>query len=324
MFTFQRPNQEGRGRSWLRRPGVAALAVSLIGLASAFSVRAELSSPVPPTLEDAKKSDVTVQALRGNLSILFGSGGNIAVLSAPDGLFMVDAGIAVSRQKIEAALKSVGPGPVRYVVNSHYHWDHSDGNEWLHSTGAEIIAHKNTLKHLSATTRVIEWGYTFPPAPEAARPTVLVDREKTMAFGGETIVIRNFGSGHTDGDLAIYFSKADVLMTGDIWWNGLYPFIDYGAGGGINGMITWADALLKMTTDKTIIVPGHGQVGTRAQLQAFRQMLVTSRDRVGRLKKQGLTLGEILEKKPTAPFDKQYGNFWIDPTFFTTLVYNGL
>lgn len=285
---------------------------------------AEISSPVPPTLEDAKKSDVTVQALRNGVSILFGSGGNIGVLTGPDGKLMVDSGIAVSKGKIETALRQTGDGPIKYVINSHYHWDHTDGNAWVHETGAVVIAHQNTLKRMSTSTRVIEWGFTFPPSPAAALPTETVDRNKTMRLNGETVVIRNFGSGHTDGDLAVYFTKADILMTGDIWWNGLYPFIDYGAGGGINGMIKWVDELLKMTTDHTIIVPGHGPVGTRAQLVEFSQMLHRSRDRVSGLKKRRYTLTQIIASKPTLEYDAKFGQFWIDPAFFTMLVYNGV
>jgi glyoxylase-like metal-dependent hydrolase (beta-lactamase superfamily II) len=285
---------------------------------------AELSSPVPPTLEDAKTSQVTVQPLRNGVSILFGSGGNIGVLATPAGKFLVDAGIAVSREKIEAALATVGGGPVKYVVNTHYHWDHTDGNAWMHQGGATIVAHKNTLAHLSTTTRVIDWGFTFPPAPADALPTEIVDKKRTFSFDGETIVISHFGSGHTDGDLAVYFQKADVLMMGDIWWNGLYPFIDYGAGGGINGLIKWVDACLTMATDHTIIVPGHGPVGTRAQLVEFRNMLLRSRDAIAALKKKGLTLPEIVNRHPTKEFDDKFGNFWIDPSFFTMLVYNGV
>jgi len=285
---------------------------------------AEISSPVPPTLEDAKRSEVTIQPLRDNVSILFGSGGNIGVLSTPEGKLMVDAGIAVSSAKIQAALDKLGGGPVNYVVNTHYHWDHTDGNAWVHRTGATIVAHRNVLARLSTTTRVIDWGFTFPPAPEDARPTEVVEDQRTIAFHGETVKISHFGSGHTDGDLVVYFTRADVLMMGDIWWNGLYPFIDYGAGGGINGMITWADKCLAMTTSHTIFVPGHGPIGSRADLVEFRDMLRASRDRVAALKKQGMTLAQIVAAKPTLPYDAKYGKFWIDPEFFTTLVYNGV
>jgi len=285
---------------------------------------AEISSPVPPTLEEAKKSEVTTQRLRDNFNVMFGSGGNIGVLSTPTGTLLVDAGIAVSKEKISTALDALGGGPVKYVVNTHYHWDHTDGNAWMHDRGAVIVAHRNTLHWLSNTTRVIDWGYTFPPMRGGGLPTDIVEREKQLEFDGEPVLIRNFGSGHTDGDLVVYFRQADVLMSGDIWWNGLYPFIDYGAGGGIDGLIASIDGCLDMITEQTIIVPGHGPVGTRAQLVAFREMLFKSRERVSKLKKMGLTLPEIVARKPTSEFDRTYGNFWIDPSFFIMLVYKGV
>jgi glyoxylase-like metal-dependent hydrolase (beta-lactamase superfamily II) len=304
---------------------VAALRASVVlGLFVPILSSAEISSPVPPTLEDAKKSEVTVQTIRNNVSILFGSGGNIGVLSTPGGKLMVDGGIAVSKEKIESALKLIGPGRVKYVINTHYHWDHTDGNAWLHQAGATIVAQKNTLKRLSTTTRIIEWGFTFSPSPAVALPTETVDQQRTFYFDDESVLIKHLSSGHTDGDLVVYFSNADVLMMGDVWWNGIYPFIDYGAGGGINGMIAWMDECLKMTTDRTIVVPGHGPIGTRAQLVEYRRMLYKSRSSISKLKKKGYTLAEIVAKQPTSEFDGKWGNFWIDPAFFVTLVYNGV
>ena len=136
--------------------------------------------------------------------------------------------------------------------------------------------------------------------------------------------IRTYVDSHTDGDLSVYFEKADVLFTGDTWWNGLYPFIDYAEGGGINGMIAAADANLAMVTDRTIIVPGHGPVGDRMQLVQYRDMLVAIRDRVAALKKEGKTLEQAIAAKPTAAFDDKWGKAIISPTLFTTLVYRGV
>src|SRR5262249_12967611 len=136
------------------------------------------------------------------------------------------------------------------------------------------IAQENTLKHVSATTRVEEWSYTFQPWPTSSRPTVTFRTEKTLKFDDDTVIMRNVGSGHTDGDLSVYFQRADVLVLGDIFWNGMYPFIDNGAGGGIDGMIRWVNASLARASDKTIIVPGHGPVGNKTQLLEFRDMFV--------------------------------------------------
>ena len=163
---------------------------------------------------------------------------------------------------------------------------------------------------------------TFSAA--AARPTVLVDSEKTMDFDGETILIRAYKASHTDGDLSVYFKKADVLATGDTFWNGYYPFIDYVEGGGIDGMIEAANTNVAMTTDKTIIVPGHGPVADRRQLVAFRDMLVAIRKNVADLKAKGLTVDQVIAAKPTSAFDATWGQYVINPAFFTQLVYRGL
>jgi glyoxylase-like metal-dependent hydrolase (beta-lactamase superfamily II) len=210
---------------------------------------------------------------------------------------------------------------VKYLINTHYHWDHTDGNAWLHESGATIIAQENTLKRLKSGQRVIEWGYTFPPDPPAGLPTVVFKNEKTLQFDGETIEMKHFGAGHTDTDTTIYFRKADVLQVGDIWWNGHYPFLDNGGGGSIDGLIHWVNECIAMSTDHTIIIPGHGDVSNRAGLMEFRDMLVSVRENVARLKKQGKTLAETVAARPTAAFDAKYGDFLISPAFFTQLVY---
>jgi glyoxylase-like metal-dependent hydrolase (beta-lactamase superfamily II) len=287
-------------------------------------VFAQITSPVTKINEAAAKADITVQALRGDISVLMGSGGNIAVYKSPAGKLLVDAGIAVSQTKIQAALDRIDQSPVKYVINTHWHWDHTDGNKWVHDLGATIVGHENTLKHLSMATRVEDWNYTFQPAPVVARPTIIVKTDKTLDFGGETIVIKGFGSGHTDSDITVYFTKADVMSLGDIFWNGYYPFIDYSTGGSIDGAIRLVNASLELVTDRTVIIPGHGPVGNRAQLIEFRDMLVAIRANVTHLKKQGKSLDEIIAAKPTAKYDAKFGGFVIDPAFFTRLVYTGV
>jgi glyoxylase-like metal-dependent hydrolase (beta-lactamase superfamily II) len=285
---------------------------------------AQVDSPVIKINAEAAQADIAVQPLRGNISVLKGSGGNIGVLNGDEGKLMVDAGIAVSQRKLSAALERIGPAPVKYLINTHWHWDHTDGNKWVHESGATIIAHENTLKHLSETVRVDDWNFTFPPLPIAARPTSIVNTERTLDFGGEKVLIKNYRPSHTDGDLYVYFTKADILVTGDTWWNGYYPFIDIANGGSIHGAIYAANVNIAQATDKTLIVPGHGPVGDRAQLIEFRDMLVDIRDNVAKLKKQGKSLDEVVTAKPTAASDAKWGGFVIDGAFFTQLVYRGL
>ena len=267
---------------------------------------------------------IVTQRLRGNVSVLMGSGANIVVLSGEHGTFLVDAGIRVSEAKVRAALNEIGSTQVKYLVNTHWHWDHTDGNGWLHETGATIVAHLNTLKHLSQDTHVDDWNWTMLAVPAGARPTILVNDSTTFIFAGDTIRVNHYGPGHTDGDVSVYFEKADVLALGDTFWNGYYPFIDNQDGGNINAAIKWADKAIECTTDQTIVVPGHGPVGTRSQLIEFRNMLATVRDNVAALKRQGKSLDEAIAAKPTAAFDEKWGRFVIDPAHFTRLVYTGL
>ena len=299
-----------------------ALAISLLIICP--TVFAQATSPVDKINEAAAKADITVEKLRGNISVLFGSGGNIVVLTGRDGTLLVDAGIAVSRARVQAALDQISEGPIKFLINTHWHWDHTDGNEWVHSLGATIIAHENVLKRLSGTTRVEDWNYTFQPWPTGGRPTVVFKTEKTLNFDGEALVLKTYGPGHTDGDISVYFSNADVLALGDIFWNGYYPFIDNGVGGGIDGMIRWVNTSLASVTDKTIVIPGHGPVGNRPQLVEFRDMLVAIRENVSRLKKQGKSIEEVVAAKPTAAYDDKWGGYVINGAFFTRLVYAGV
>ena len=270
------------------------------------------------------EGDIVTQTVRGNISVLIGSGANIVVLSGDRGKFLVDAGISVSEAKVKAALNTISPTPIVYVVNTHWHWDHTDGDGWMQQSGATIIAHQNTLKHLSQATHVDDWNWTMLPVPVAARPTILVDNSTTFIFAGDTIHVDHYGPGHTDGDVSVYFEKANVLALGDTFWNGNYPFIDNQDGGNINDAIKWADKAIERSTNDTIVIPGHGPVGTRSQLIEFRNMLATVRDNVATLKQQGKSLDEVIAAKPSAAFDDQWGRFVIDPAHFIRLVYAGL
>ncbi|MGO9443836.1 MAG: MBL fold metallo-hydrolase [Thiobacillaceae bacterium] len=273
---------------------------------------------------EAAKAEITVQPLRGNISVLIGSGGNIAVFSGPDGKLLVDAGISVSRPKLTAALATISPDPIRYLINTHWHFDHAGGNQWVHAAGATIIAHENTRKHLSTITRVNDWDFTFPPLPEDALPTEVFKTDRTLGINGATISLQYYGPCHTDGDISVELADADILIIGDTWWNGFYPFIDYSTGGSINGMIRATEANIAKVTDKTIIIPGHGPVGDKSQLTEYRDMLVNMRDRVAAIKNQGMSLEEVLTAQPAATYDARWGRFLIDGSLFTRLVYAGV
>lgn len=281
-------------------------------------------SPVVIIRNAAATAKINVTKLRGNVSVLQGSGGNITVLTGPDGKLLVDAGITASRPQITEALDTLSPDPVKHLINSHWHFDHTDGNEWLHSIGAEITAHENTRKHLSIATQVEDWNFTFPPAPAEALPTKLFNSEQTLHVNGATLSLEYYSPAHTDSDISVHFTDDDIIHVADTLWNGHFPFIDYSTGGSIDGMIRAADANVAKVTDKTIVISGHGSIGNKSQLIEFRDLLVSVRDEVSRLKKQGKSLDEVVAAKPTADYDAKWGGFVVDGNFFTRLVYAGV
>jgi glyoxylase-like metal-dependent hydrolase (beta-lactamase superfamily II) len=275
--------------------------------------------------DSAAVSPIATYKLRNNISILEGSGGNIAVLTGSDGKVLVDAGIGVSRPRLAPALAALGPEPVTHLINTHWHFDHADGNDWLHSAGAKIIAHDNTRKHLSGIQRVEDWDYNFLPSPSGAVPSEVFAQEHSLKLNGASLALKHYGPAHTDGDISVTFAEANVIHVGDTYWNGIYPFIDYSTGGSIDGMIAASNANLAAATNDTIIIPGHGRpVSNKAELQEFRDMLVAIRDNVAKLKKDGRSRDEAVAAKPTAAFDAKWGQFVIDPGFFTRLVYEGV
>jgi glyoxylase-like metal-dependent hydrolase (beta-lactamase superfamily II) len=273
---------------------------------------------------EAVNANITVHSLRRNVSMLQGSGGNIAVLTGNDGKLLVDAGIAASRQPLTDAMDSISTDPIRHLINTHWHFDHTDGNAWLHNAGAAIIAHDNTRKRLLSTQRVEDWKTDFPAPPLAALPTNIFTTKRIMNLNNSTLALTYVGPAHTDGDIAVFFSEANILHTGDVFWNGIYPFIDYSTGGSIDGAINGANKVLAMVDENTFIIPGHGPIGYIKELTAFRDMLLEIRDNVYRLKKQGHSIEQVLVAKPTAKYDPVWGNFVIDPDFFTRLVYEGV
>jgi glyoxylase-like metal-dependent hydrolase (beta-lactamase superfamily II) len=279
--------------------------------------------PVQAIRRAAANDPVEIHRLRGGISVLAGSGGNVAAHVGPEGVLLIDGGIVGA--KIAAAIATLTRAPIRHVVNTHWHFDHTDANAWLHARGASIHAHENTHRHLSADTRVEDWDFTFPRSPADALPTTLVTSDRTLALDGATVAIRRLAPAHTDADLSVHFVDTDVLHVGDTWWNGLFPFIDYSTRGSIDGTIRATEDHVRRTSAGTIIVPGHGPVGGRADLQRYRDMLLAVRERVARLKARGHSMAEAVAARPTAAFDAHWtGAGPIGPDFFTRLVYKGV
>jgi glyoxylase-like metal-dependent hydrolase (beta-lactamase superfamily II) len=270
----------------------------------------------------AATATIGVRRLRGGLAVLNGSGGNITVLPGPDGVLLIDSGIVGS--KVAAAVATLTRAPIRHVVNTHWHFDHTDANGWLAQRGAVVMAHKNTRSRLSRDTRVEDWSFTFRRTPPAALPRTVFQTDRTLELNGTRVALAPYAPGHTDTDVVAHFAGADVISTGDTWWNATYPFIDYSTGGGIRGMIAAMERTLARASATTLIVPGHGDVAGRAELSRDVDTLVAIRDRVAALKREGRTVAEAVAAKPTAPYDRRMNHAVISPDFFTRLVYKGV
>ena len=286
---------------------------------------AEARNIVDLIRDEAAKAPIKVHKLRSNVSILEGSGGNIGVLTGVDGKVFIDAGITASRPRILEAANRLSCDPISYLINTHWHFDHTDGNQWLNAEGAAIIAHENTHKHLLVAQRVEDWDFDFPSSPLPAIPSETFSSEKTMKLNQSTLQLKYYGPAHTDSDISVVIPEADIFHCADTYWNGVYPFIDYSTGGNIGGMIKATEVNVAAVTDKTIVIPGHGKpVSNKAELSAYRDMLVAIRDNVAKLKQRSRSLDETIAAKPTAAFDAKWGQFVVTPALFTRLVYEGV
>jgi glyoxylase-like metal-dependent hydrolase (beta-lactamase superfamily II) len=308
-----------------RRRFVATGAVSLaaIGLAPR-ALFAQEDALVQGGFKEAAKTKLEVQKLRGNVTALLGAGGNIAVLPGPEGKLLVDSEIVTARPHVEEALASINADPIKQLINTHWHFDHTGGNDWVHAAGASILAQESTRKHLLVDTRVEDWHHTFPAPAAGAVPSVVFKENYTLKMNGATLIMKHYLPAHTDSDISVHFAEADIFHTGDTFWNRNYPFIDYSTGGSLDGAIRAAETNLATITDKMIVIPGHGAITGKADLVLFRDVLVEFRDKVGAMKKQGRTVAEVVAAKPGARTDAEWGNGFINPSFFVELVYEGV
>ena len=235
---------------------------------------------VPTAFKVATTAKITVQPLRRNISVLLGPGGNIAVLTGPDGKLLVDAEIVTARPSVSKAIAGINANPIKQLINTHWHFDHTGGNEWVHEAGASILAQENTRKHLLVDTRVEGWKHTFPASPPGAIPSTVFAEDYNLHANNTTLALKHYLPAHTDSDISVHFVEADVFHTGDTFWNRNYPFVDYSTGGSIDGQIRAAEANIAKVTDKTIVIPGHGAVGDKADLILFRDVLADAREKV--------------------------------------------
>jgi len=269
----------------------------------------------------AAKVPIKTTKLYDNVFLLQGQGGNMALQTGPEGKILIDSSFSTAAPALLEAISKAGEGPAYTLINTHWHFDHTDGNEATHAAGYRILAHENTLTRLSTPQVIKAFGLSLPAAPAGARPTATFGSTFHLHKNGDTLDLVHFDPAHTDTDIYIHFQKADVLHLGDTFFNGFYPFIDEGTGGTIHGMIHANEKALALAGNSTKIIPGHGPLGDKAALQSFHDMLSAIRDKVAALKSQGLTEKEAAAKKPTADFDATWAKGIMSPAAFTGIVY---
>lgn len=291
--------------------------------AIAMLVTSLFSTPV--LAEDRfAKVEISSEPVAGNVYMLQGAGGNIAVLAGKDGTFMVDDQYAPLTAKIQKAVADLEDQPLRFVINTHWHGDHTGGNENLGKGGALIVAHENVRKRLSTEQFIEAFKRKVEPSSPAALPVITFTDATTFYWNGDEVRVQHVGPAHTDGDSIVHFAKADVIHMGDIYFNGTYPFIDLSSGGSVDGMIEAMDTALAMSGKDTKIIPGHGPLSNPAEMKVQRDMLVTLRDRIQKLLDSGKSHDQVIAAKPTKDFDKQYGQGFMTPDIWTGIVYDSL
>ena len=281
---------------------VGAIAVSLAGAA------------IAQQQPDWDAIQVTATEVRPGVAVLFGNGGNIGVSHGEDGTLIVDDQFAPLVPKIQAAVAGLGASPVKYLVNTHWHFDHAGGNEPFGQAGAIIVAQTRVRDRLMAGGLVA--GNSSPPAPKAALPVITYAHSLTFHMNGDTIDVIHTGGGHTDGDSVVYWRKANVLHTGDMMMKGAgFPFVDISSGGNVLRLITSLDQAIAMTDADTVVIPGHGPIADRADLIAWRGMIATAVERVQALKTAGRTLDQVKAAKPVAGLADTSNSFFPEDQF---------
>jgi cyclase len=274
--------------------------------------------------EDFDKVEVTSAKVAEGVYVLNGRGGNIGASVGEDGVVLIDDQYAPLTVKVRAAIASLTPQPIRFVINTHWHGDHTGGNENLGKAGIVIVAHENVRKRMSVEQFIAAFGDKVPASPKAALPIITFADSVAFHLNGEDIQAFHVAPAHTDGDTVVQFKKANVVHMGDCFFNGMYPFIDLSSGGSIDGIVAAADKVLPMVDMNTKIIPGHGPVGDKAALQIYRDVMATIRDRVKALVAAGKTLDEVKAAQPTKDFDAKWGAGFMKPDIFIAIVYQSL
>jgi glyoxylase-like metal-dependent hydrolase (beta-lactamase superfamily II) len=303
------------------RIGRRTIGLIVAGLAAALPAQAHEQEA-----GGAAKEEVTIVAeqVSGGVYMLTGRGGNIGLSVGPDGVFMIDDQYAPLTEAIREAVRKLSDQPIRFVLNTHWHGDHTGGNENLGTSGSLIVAHDNVRKRMSTDQSMPFFGREVPASPAAALPVVTFSDALSFHLNGEDIRVLHFPAAHTDGDAVVQFRGSNVVHMGDIYFNGLYPFIDSGSGGSIRGMVAAIDDLLPLMDADTRVIPGHGPLSDRDGLAAYRNMLADVSDRIGALLGEGKDLAAIQAAAPTAAYDEAWGGGFIEPDTWVRMIVEDL
>lgn len=270
---------------------------------------------------DFSKVEITTEKVADNLYVLFGSGGNIAIFTGPDGVVMVDDQYAPLSEKIEAAIEKITDQPVKYLLNTHWHGDHTGGNENFGNKGATIIAHDNVRERMSKEQTMKAFSRTVPASPKAALPVLTFSDDMTLHINEEAILAIHVHNAHTDGDALMYFTESNVLHMGDTYFNGRFPFIDLSSNGSIDGIIKAANQALFIIDDDTKIIPGHGAMSNKKELMAYRDTLIGVRTKVKKAVDKGMTIEEIKAAKFLEGLD-DWGSGFINGDRFLDILFS--
>ena len=290
---------------------------SLSSLAFSFAL---VAAPAALAQQDFSKVEIQATKLTDTTYMMTGSGGNLGLSVGEDAVFLIDDQFAPLSEKITAAIAKITAKPVRFILNTHWHFDHTGGNESFGKAGAILVAHDNVRKRMSSDQFIEFLGMTQPAAPKAALPVVTFAAGLTFHLNGDEIRVIHVPRAHTDGDAIVHFVKSDVIHMGDTYFNGFYPFIDTASGGTADGVVAAADQVLAIATDKTKIIPGHGPLSNKAELKVYRDMLATISARIKKMIADGRRIEEITASGVSADFDEKWGKGFIPPPKFAEMI----
>jgi len=290
----------------------------------AFIFAATLWSLPAFSMAQDKAVEYITTTLSPTVTMIKGRGGNVAVSAGEDGVFIIDDQLEPLTDQLLASIRTISEQPIRFVINTHYHGDHVGGNEDIGKSGAVIIAHDNIRVRMNRDEFNHFLGDTTPAWPKESLPVVTFTDQVTLHLNGESVSVTHVPHGHTDGDSIVFFPSSNVLHMGDIYFNGLYPYIDLDGGGSVQGMISAVELGMELANAETQVIPGHGPLSNLGELTAYHDFLAAARDNVQALIDQGMSLQQAVDAKPTAPWDDTLGKVWITPEQLVIFIYNSL